>query len=212
MIFRRLRCFYNQKRFLLFTITLTLIFLMYQIISVGQLGKELSRRNPRSKLQKNFRSYEKADGFMQVKNLDELKRNTDETWHSQKIIHDGMRNILGVLPENQKYYMPTTGGTFKCIHSGEEISYSLVNDDFCDCSDFTDEPSTSACNYGRFYCSHHSKHFPTFIISYKVNDGICDCCDGSDEWEPIKLPRHTKVTGQKLKGIHQQPCPVRCIL
>ena len=56
-----------------------------------------------------------------------------------------------------------------------------VNDDYCDCvGSGDDEPGTSACNHGKFWCTnlgYRGRH----IYSSSVNDGICDCCDGSDE-------------------------------
>jgi protein kinase C substrate 80K-H len=62
----------------------------------------------------------------------------------------------------------------------KQISYSAVNDDYCDCSDGSDEPGTSACDGMMFYCE--NKGFtPQLIRSSWVDDGICDCCDGSDE-------------------------------
>lgn len=57
---------------------------------------------------------------------------------------------------------------------------SMVNDDFCDCLDGSDEPGTSACKRGNFFCvNKFSKS--TIVPASRVDDGICDCCDGSDE-------------------------------
>lgn len=52
--------------------------------------------------------------------------------------------ILGVSKFDFKYYQEKDG-QFRCRSSGEEISYSQVNDDYCDCQDGSDEPSTDAC-------------------------------------------------------------------
>jgi len=69
------------------------------------------------------------------------------------------------------------------------VKYSLVpkvpstwiNDDFCDCPlSGKDEPGTSACANGTFYCS-NAPWVPKRIYSGQVGDGICDCCDGTDE-------------------------------
>lgn len=49
---------------------------------------------------------------------------------------------------------------------------SAVNDDYCDCPDGTDEPGTSACPNGVYYCE--NKGFvPGVIRSSRVNDGVC---------------------------------------
>jgi len=55
-----------------------------------------------------------------------------------------------------------------------------VNDNYCDCSDGSDEPGTPACANGRFYCRNEG-YIGNEIFSTQVWDGICDCCDGSDE-------------------------------
>lgn len=121
---------------------------MYQLFSVRQLGKELSRRRPRSKLQTNFKNYEKADGFMPVRHNEEEKKDVDAL-KDVKSLSKNIEPILGVLPVNTKLYTPSSKNTFRCLQSGEEINFSMVNDNFCDCSDYSDEPSTSACSYGR---------------------------------------------------------------
>ncbi|GAQ88290.1 Glucosidase 2 subunit beta [Klebsormidium nitens] len=70
-----------------------------------------------------------------------------------------------------------------------------LNDDFCDCMDGTDEPSTTACSGfgGRFECRKSRELIPTSL----VNDGVCDCCDGSDEFSTM-----SKAYGK---------CPHRCL-
>jgi len=103
--------------------------------------------------------------------------------------------ILGVAPWRLDQYESAfnhSTGLFECLQSKELILETLFNDDYCDCEDGSDEPSTSACStlpHSRFFCKNsciqvtHRQlpggHFS--IPSHRVNDGICDCCDGSDE-------------------------------
>uniref|UniRef100_A0A2C9LUN2 Glucosidase 2 subunit beta n=1 Tax=Biomphalaria glabrata TaxID=6526 RepID=A0A2C9LUN2_BIOGL len=94
----------------------------------------------------------------------------------------GIDRPRGVSMEKASFYQ---GGTeFRCISTGKRIPMDHINDDYCDCEDGSDEPGTSACNNGLFYCENKS-YKGNYIMSTRVNDGICDCCDGSDEYDGI---------------------------
>jgi len=102
----------------------------------------------------------------------------------------GATSIRGVAPKDAHLYQPIAGkqDAWKCLNSTQEIKFSDVNDNFCDCEDGTDEPGTSACPQSRFYCENEG-HIPAYVLSSRVGDGICDpeCCDGSDEAaNPVK--------------------------
>mmetsp|Transcript_28078 Transcript_28078/g.39212 ORF Transcript_28078/g.39212 Transcript_28078/m.39212 type:complete len:498 (+) Transcript_28078:74-1567(+) len=91
----------------------------------------------------------------------------------------GSVRARGVAPNDLALY---SGSSFKCRDGSLEIESSKVNDDYCDCEDGSDEPGTSACSVGKFYCINKGFESKT-LPSSRVNDGICDCCDGSDEWK-----------------------------
>ncbi|KAK9822678.1 hypothetical protein WJX81_008213 [Elliptochloris bilobata] len=55
-----------------------------------------------------------------------------------------------------------------------------LNDNYCDCYDGSDEPGTSACSNGSFYCRNRG-HLPLRLNASMVDDLLCDCCDGTDE-------------------------------
>jgi len=86
----------------------------------------------------------------------------------------------GVRVEIASFYNPATD--FKCLDGSNLIPFIQVNDDYCDCADGSDEPGTSACPNGKFFCE-NAGHKALVIPSSRVGDTVCDCCDGSDEWD-----------------------------
>ncbi|XP_010249817.1 PREDICTED: glucosidase 2 subunit beta-like [Nelumbo nucifera] len=89
------------------------------------------------------------------------------------------KDLLGIAPGDEKHYQSEF---IKCKDGSKGFTRAQINDDFCDCPDGTDEPGTSACPGGKFYCR-NAGHTPLSLFSSRVNDGICDCCDGSDEYD-----------------------------
>lgn len=88
--------------------------------------------------------------------------------------------VRGVELKLQPFYSPKKD--FTCLDGSRSISFGSVNDDYCDCPDGSDEPGTSACPEGRYYC-YNIGFKAKYVPSSRVNDGICDCCDGSDEYD-----------------------------
>ncbi len=86
--------------------------------------------------------------------------------------------LLGVKPGLESRF---TANQFLC--GSKTLPPSAINDDYCDCTDGSDEPGTSACANGRFWCANEG-FFGGYLNSSMVRDGVCDhavCCDGSDE-------------------------------
>lgn len=101
--------------------------------------------------------------------------------------------MLGIDPQEKGYY---ESKKIMCKDGSKSFSRDRLNDDFCDCADGTDEPGTSACPEGKFYCT-NTGHAPILMSSSRVNDGICDCCDGSDEYYgKIRCPNTCKKAGK----------------
>jgi len=86
---------------------------------------------------------------------------------------------MGIAPRELGFFEAATAG---CKDTSQRFSVERLNDNFCDCLDGTDEPGTSACPDGKFYCK-NAGYVAQFVFSSRINDGICDCCDGSDEYE-----------------------------
>ncbi|CAI9089275.1 OLC1v1023823C2 [Oldenlandia corymbosa var. corymbosa] len=101
---------------------------------------------------------------------------------------------LGAHPLDGKYY---ESEVIKCRDGSKSFTRDRINDDFCDCPDGTDEPGTSACPGGRFYCKNLGSR-PRFLFSSRINDHTCDCCDGSDEYDGIVICPNTCVMGGNI--------------
>ncbi|XP_061375421.1 glucosidase 2 subunit beta [Gastrolobium bilobum] len=106
-------------------------------------------------------------------------------------------SLLGVHPLDEKYY---SSEVIKCKDGSKSFLRDRLNDNFCDCPDGTDEPGTSACPAGKFYCRNLGSK-PQFIVSSHVNDHFCDCCDGSDEYDGIIHCPNTCVMGGNVEYI-----------
>lgn len=76
-----------------------------------------------------------------------------------KWLHESIKNkfssilpVRGVHYTMASYYVPDEAQKFRCVVTRELIDFDKVNDDYCDCDDGSDEPGTSACPNGIFYC------------------------------------------------------------
>lgn len=91
------------------------------------------------------------------------------------------------VPKSKLPLYVSKDGSFRCLDGSQTIPFERVNDDYCDCQDGSDEPGTSACPNGTFFCQ-NAGHIPAYLPTSRVNDGVCEeaCCDGSDEWLGLK--------------------------
>lgn len=72
-----------------------------------------------------------------------------------------------------------------CKDSTGFIKEGLLNDNYCDCFDGSDEPDTSACSATSvhrhdFICNKQNMHSQRIFTS-RVGDGVEDCFNGADE-------------------------------
>jgi protein kinase C substrate 80K-H len=83
------------------------------------------------------------------------------------------RRVRGVAPELAARYAPSKDGTWQCLDGSRVLpSFTRVNDDFCDCPDGSDEPGTSACPGGKFFCANRGHEGRTLSAAF-VDDGVC---------------------------------------
>ncbi|XP_043501870.1 glucosidase 2 subunit beta [Polistes fuscatus] len=122
--------------------------------------------------------------------------------------------IRGIPVSKSTLYAPDRD--FECLDGSLLIPFHYVNDDYCDCGDGSDEPGTSACQNGSFYCKNFG-HKPIYIPSTWVNDNICDCCDGSDEYTSTKqcvnnchdLGREARIEAIKAEELQKEGNKIR---
>lgn len=86
------------------------------------------------------------------------------------------------LRSRQKIHLNLTKSYFLC--NDQSSVFALLNDDYCDCIDGSDEPLTSACSM--ILVSKHMFPCPgsargTVLFPSRVHDGVTDCSDGADE-------------------------------
>lgn len=103
---------------------------------------------------------------------------------------ENKHQLTGVHPERRGLYELSGDQNFKCFDGSRTIPRQFVNDNYCDCLDASDEPGTSACPHGQFYCANEG-YIQKLIPSAWVNDGECDCCDGSDEYNSSSTCENT---------------------
>ncbi|KAJ0258367.1 hypothetical protein HA466_0071680 [Hirschfeldia incana] len=113
--------------------------------------------------------------------------------------------LVGVHPLDEKYF---ESDVIRCKDGSKSFSRDRLNDNFCDCLDGTDEPGTSACPNGRFYCRNIGSS-PKFVYSSRVNDRICDCCDGSDEYEGSISCPNTCIMGGNVNYVYKPRTDLR---
>ncbi|KAF9383603.1 hypothetical protein CPB97_006337 [Podila verticillata] len=112
----------------------------------------------------------------------------------------------GVAPSKAKAYLADKAGNWKCLDGSKTIKFAAINDDYCDCLDGSDEPGTSACGNGYYYCA-NTGHRAAYIKTSRINDGVCDpeCCDGSDETDgQIHCPNICKQVGAEARKEHER--------
>ncbi|WVO16024.1 hypothetical protein L204_103689 [Cryptococcus depauperatus] len=109
--------------------------------------------------------------------------------------------IQGLNPLLYEKYEPTSSGLFHCLDGSKTIPFAAINDDYCDCPDGSDEPGTSACQDGLFWCKNEG-HIPDQIVKSRVGDGLCEpeCCDGSDEWQTGACPNRCEQIGKQWRA------------
>lgn len=107
---------------------------------------------------------------------------TQVDYHHQ--VQRAAAHLLQRVEENRHNYVTAIRGK----HSQRQVRCSdgtvgFENDDYCDCPDGIDEPSTSACSHLHvqqrlFVCKNDRNKV---IFPSRVRDGVRDCPDGSDE-------------------------------
>eukprot|EP01031_Cornospumella_fuschlensis_P026040 gene26040-31442_t len=83
-----------------------------------------------------------AVGFLDIFNKKPAVAAQDATPHA-------VSKVRGVAPHLSTKYDQEK---FVCDGGKVILNPSSINDDYCDCQDGSDEPGTSACSNGVYYC------------------------------------------------------------
>ncbi|KAJ8724637.1 hypothetical protein PYW08_016111 [Mythimna loreyi] len=190
----------KKKNIIILTLCMVVCFILYQLYFFLAITSEAgsdSRIAPVLDLELDH---------AKVESYTHIRSDADKFINTNGIIH-------GVLYSHMSKYRPNNQNEFTCLHSDQRIPFEQVNDEFCDCEDGTDEPSTTACVNGTFYCETQYRSKPVSlnkIPSSQVNDGICDCCDGSDEWKSDAVHKLLSQSSSKFYRYYVTKCPNNC--
>jgi hypothetical protein len=166
-----MRWILKRRRLIAIAIILCICFLIYQLISLKELNVQMSQSKQRLKpdiekssvnnhlmkpivnyLDNSLNDNQVMDDYknqiIDQKNI-VINDKKDKQIETNEQILSTDKLMIGVMPKFYSLYEKKSD-LFRCLLSGEEIPYSYLNDDYCDCSDGSDEPSTNACPFNRF--------------------------------------------------------------
>lgn len=146
----QVRKFFRKKRIAVVAVILCTIFLLYQLLNIIALTSSV-RENEHNRIVQRFGKDQFGDETL-YDSPEESPNHIPQRFKSarkialrKKLKEKASKIVLGVSKYNYKVYEDKGNGEFLCVNSGEKIAYNLINDDYCDCEDGSDEPSTGAC-------------------------------------------------------------------
>lgn len=135
----------KRRRIALIAIFICICFLIYQLLSLKELSVQMSDQISQTRHHNDFAKQTDESGGQEMK---QIEPNLIQTMSGLNNKSGKQVIVYGVLPKFIKLYQ-STGDPFRCLLSGELIPRDQINDDYCDCLDGSDEPSTNACPNNR---------------------------------------------------------------